>query len=100
MLHSINRPSSNPLFSYYTVYEIGGFGLGVIQRRFNSKLKLSWWGPVDPWLANDIFENENFMEVFGKLSGPNDTDYPFIEVRKLMYMLGMKPLKKELWEKY
>ena len=91
---------NHPLFSAYTVYSKGDLGIGVIQQKFNEKLKCSWWGPVDVALANDIFESENFSEWFNRNAKlPNeDGMYIVMEVRKLMYALGMKPLKKEFWE--
>lgn len=91
---------NHPLFAAYTVYEKENRGLGVIQQKFNEKLKFSWWGPIDVRIANDIFESENFPGVFNQFAKDRDLDglYPVIEVRKLMYALGMKPLKKEFWE--
>lgn len=90
----------HPLFSAYTVFREGKKGLGVIQQKFNPAYRFSWWGPIDMALANDIFESENFSGVFNRLAKEPDEAgiYPTIEVRKLMYALGMKPLKKEFWE--
>lgn len=99
--HSRTVNVEHPLFSSATLFRKGEFGLLVIQKRFNNKLKVSFWGPIDPWLSNDIFEENGFDVVFNKLSGvKEDGLYPIIEVRKLMYELGMKPMKKEIWEKY
>lgn len=99
--HSITYRCEHPLFSQATLFKSDIFGLLVIQKRFNSNLKAMFFGPIDPWLANDIFEEPKFVEVFNRLSGAcEDAMYPFIEVRKLMYKLGMKPMKKEFWEKY
>lgn len=91
---------NHPLFSSYTVFVKGKIGLGVIQQRFNSKYRCSWWGPIDAQLSNDIFESEKFSDVFMRFAKEPDEKgmYPAIEVRKLMYALGMKPLKKEVWE--
>lgn len=58
-----------------------------------------WWGPVDPALADDIFENKNFEQVFYKNAREKENGlYPTMEVRKLMYDLGMKPLKRRFFE--
>lgn len=91
--------SSHFLFDDCTLYKSGKFGLCVIQQRFNEKLKITWWGPIDPWLANDIYEAEGFNDFFLKHAREVEGGcYPTIEVRKLMYALDMKPMKKGLWE--
>lgn len=97
--HSDIFISSHPLFEKCTLYRSGDLGLGVIQQRFNEKLKLSWWGPIDPWLSNDIYEAKGFAEYFLKNAREAENgNYPIVEVRKLMYALHMKPMVKELWE--
>lgn len=99
--HARQYRADHPLYDYCTLYKHGSFGLAVVQRLFNDSMKVTWWGPVEPWLANDIFNEPSFMDVFMKLSGPADEKgiYPTIEVRKLMHKLGMKPLKLPYWEK-
>lgn len=100
-LHSTTFKCDHPLFSNATLYKKGEFGLLVIQKYYNEKFKVMFWGPVEPWLANDIYCAHGFDDAFNKLSGIKENGlYPIIEVRKLMYMLGMKPMKKEIWEKY
>ena len=91
---------NHPLFGAYTLHKEGRVGIGVIQQHFNPTFKYSWWGPVNVRLANDIFESEKFPEWFNQNAKEPDLNglYPVIEVRKLMYALGMKPLKKERWE--
>ena len=83
--HSRTVSVEHPLFSQATLFKKEDFGLLVIQKRFNSKLKVSFWGPIDPWLSNDIFEENEFDSIFNKLSGvEEDGLYPVIEVRKLI----------------
>lgn len=91
----------HPLYSRCTLYFNGEMGLAVIQMRFSPKEKVAWWGPVDPWLIEDIYENEGFSELFMKEADTSDENglYPTIKVRKLMHALGMKPMKKSDWEK-
>lgn len=90
----------HPMYNRCTVYLEGDVGLAVIQMRFSSKSKVWWWGPVDPWLAEDIFKTDGFAEYFNKHAGfCEDGLYPTVEVRKLMYAIGMKPMKKAYWEK-
>lgn len=89
----------HPLYNECTLYERNGQGLAVIQQRFNPKLKMTWWGPVDPWLADDIYSEDKFLERFLSLSNfMIEGLYPTIEVRKLMYQLAMKPMMVAFWE--
>lgn len=100
--HAIVYECNHKLYNDCTLFQIderSGFGLAVIQERYNSKTKMHWWGAIDPWLADDIFNNPNFIDVFRKLSdAPVDDLYPTIVVRSLMGLLGMKPMKREYWE--
>ena len=60
---------------------------------------MTYWGVVDPELANDIYISEGFEEYFRKFSGrEKDGIFPTVQVRKLMWALRMKPLRKEFWE--
>lgn len=98
-LYSSTYNMNHVLFDNCTLYKSGELGLAVIQQRFNKTMKVSWWGPIDPWLANDIYEQPYFREFFFKRAREvADGFYPVIEVRKLMYALHMKPMKRELWE--
>lgn len=89
----------HPLYSSCTLYKNGDLGLAVIQERFNPVLKATWWGPIDPWLVDDIFSRERFQQVFSDQAKPPENDiYPTIKVRSLMWLLRMKPMKIEYWE--
>ena len=90
---------NHPLYNKCTLYSWGEFGLAVVQQRYNEHEKISWWGPIDPWLSNDIHAEPKFREYFNTHADlPKDGIYPTVEVRKLMYALDMKPMKKEIWE--
>ena len=93
---------NHPLFNkctLFTIPEFEGYGLGVIQQRFNFEEKLSWWGPIDACVAMDIYKNKKFYDFFiSHADKPLNDIYPTIEVRRLMYALGMKPIPKEYWE--
>ena len=80
---------------------MGGAGLAVVQKRFDQKTKTIQYGPVDWWLANDIYLSEGFAEYFMRHASPADKNglYPTVSVRKIMWALRMKPLRKEFWEK-
>ena len=75
-------------------------GLCIVQERFDLNCKISWWGPVDDKLANDILNNELFAKYFkdhAKL--PENGLYPTFNVRKVMWALKMRPMKLQEWEK-
>lgn len=61
---------------------------------------MRYWGVVDRQLANDIYISEGFDDYFEKFSGREKCGiFPTVQVRKLMWALRMKPLKREYWEK-
>lgn len=87
------------LYKTCTLIKKDGLGLAVIQQRFNSEERVSWWGAVDRGLMHDITHNEHFDRIFSEKAGECKNGlYPTIEVRKLMYAVGLKPLKKQFWE--
>lgn len=90
----------HPKYNKCTLYLSEEKGLAVIQQRYNIETKHTWWSEIDPWLANDIYLAPRFRETFDKLAkSPNDEGiYPTIEVRKLMYQVGLYSMHKEPWE--
>lgn len=89
----------HPLYSACTLYKEGDKGLAVVQKRYNPRLKVFLWGPIDPWLVDNIFSIGSFHEYFDKHCAEcKDGLYPTVSVRQIMWALRMKPLKKEWWE--
>lgn len=89
----------HPVYSRCTLYEIRNLGLAVIQQRFDPVAKHTWWGEIDPWVANDIYINPGFERYFDERAGAcTDGLYPTVTVRQIMWALKMKPLKREQWE--
>lgn len=93
---------SHPMFSRATLFRTGEKGLLVIQERFNEKTKARWWGPIEPWIAGDLYAHPDFAEVFDRFAKEKNAEglFPAIKLRKLMWELRMKPLKKEYWEEF
>lgn len=92
----------HPLFNTATLFKINNIGLLIIQKHFDKNSKVYWWGPLDPWLAGDIYLNNNFKEFFNKnadIKNSNDL-YPIYKVRKVMWELRTKPLRKNYWETF
>jgi hypothetical protein len=89
------------LYKVCTLYLAGDRGLAVVQKRFNERLRLSWWDKVDIDLSYDIASQPLFEEFLEEHAARSDENglYPTMNVRKVMWALRMKPLKKEYWEK-
>lgn len=98
--HARTYMCDNPLYNSGTLYFENGKGMLVIQLHFDERTKRMWWGPIDPWLIDDIYSQVNFFEVFNKIASEKNSRgiFPEIKIRKLMWELRMKPLKKEIWE--
>lgn len=90
---------NHPVYSRCTLFRIGEKGLAVIQQRYDSDTKHTYWGEADPWLTDDLYLHERFREYFDNRAGVcKDGLYPTVTVRQIMWSLKMKPLKKERWE--
>lgn len=90
---------NHPVYSVCTVFKIREKGLAVIQQRFDSKNKYTWWGEVDPWLIDSLYLHPNFKKFFDERSGIcSDGLYPTVTIRQIMWALKMKPIKRERWE--
>lgn len=90
---------NHPLYSSCSLCKRGEKGLAIIQKRFNPKLKIFWYGPIDSRLMNDIVRNKRFDAYFAEHCGDADDGiFPTVEIRSIMWALRMKPLRKEWWE--
>lgn len=92
----------HPMYNSCTVFAEDDKGIALIQQHFNEKTKVSWWGPVDPWLAGDIYLHPDFADLFDAIAeAPSEKGtYPTLPVRRIMWMLRMKPLRREFWEEF
>ena len=73
-------------------------GLVIIQQYIDEK-KRTFWGPVEPYLANLIYIQAGFKDLFQRYSGECvDGLYPTISIRHALHWLKLKPPKKEPWE--
>ena len=74
-------------------------GLAVIQQRYNSSNKTTYWEEIDPWLPDVISLHKNFSEYFNERSGYCDNGlYPTVTIRQIMWALKIKPIPRERWE--
>lgn len=91
----------HPVYSRCTLYKIGDKGLAVIQQRFESDTKRTYWSEIDPWLANDIYLQSGFKAFFDDRSGACQNGlYPTVSVRQIMWALKMRPVERSRWETY
>lgn len=82
-----------------TLYQIKNRGLAVIQQRFDSVEKKTWWSEIDPWLTDVLYLHPKFMEFFNERSGIcRDGLYPTVTIRQIMWALKLKPIPRERWE--
>lgn len=82
-----------------TLFTIHDKGLSVIQQRYDSESKRTWWGEIDPWLNDKLYLHPMFKKYFDERSGlPENGLYPTVTIRQIMWALKMKPLPKERWE--
>lgn len=95
-------PCNHPMYNRCTLFQNGSKGLAVVQEHFDKNKKTRWWGPIEPWIAGDIYLNSNFREYFEKNAKIPDERglYPTVKLRSLMWDLRMKPLKKNPWEEF
>lgn len=89
----------HPVYDECTLYKIGNKGLAVIQQRYDSDDKTTWWGKIDPWLTDNIYLHPKFKQYFDERAGEAmDGLYPTVTIRQLMWALKMKPIPRERWE--
>lgn len=89
----------HPVYNECTLYKIEEKGLAVIQQRYDSATKHTWWTSLDPWLTDDLYLHSGFIDYFNKRSGPcKDGLYPTVTIRQIMWALKIKPIPRERWE--
>ena len=90
---------SHPVYSKCTLFKIGDKGLAIIQQRYDSETKKTWWAEIDPWLTDVLYLHPKFMNFFNERAGEvKDHLYPTVTIRQIMWSLKMKPLRRERWE--
>lgn len=98
-LYGSTYSCNHPVYSTCTLFTNGRKGLSVIQQRYDSETKRTWWGEIDPWLTDEIYLHMKFIDLFNDRAGEcTDGLYPTITIRQLMWALKMKPIPRERWE--
>ena len=89
----------HPVYHKCTLYQVNGKGLAVIQQRYDSETKHTWWDEIDPWLTDVLYLHPGFQEFFDRRSGEcTDGLYPTVTIRQIMWALKIKPIPRERWE--
>lgn len=74
-------------------------GLAVIQQRYNSSTKKTWWTEIDPWLNDMLYLHPKFKEYFDSRAGERSNGlYPTVTIRQMMWALKIKPIPRDRWE--
>lgn len=90
---------NHPVYNRCTLFKIGNRGLSVIQQRYDSATKQTWWGEIDPWLTDELYLHTKFKAFFDERSGTKENSiYPTVTIRQFMWALKMKPIPREQWE--
>lgn len=89
----------HPVYNKGTLYLLDNKGLVVIQQRYDSETKTTWWDEIDPWLTDYLYLHPKFMEFFEiRAKEPINGLYPTVTIRQIMWAFKMKPVKRERWE--
>lgn len=89
----------HPVYDRCTIFKIGERGLAIIQQRYDSKTKFTWWSEIDPWFTDLLYLHPSFKEFFDARSGEaTDGLYPTVTIRQIMWALKLKPIPRERWE--
>lgn len=90
---------NHPVYNRCTLFKANNEGLAIIQQRFSSSTKSTYWTELDDWLPNELYLNQSFIDYFNDRKGkPIDGLYPTVTLRQAMWALKMKPIKRERWE--
>ena len=89
----------HPVYDRCTLFKIGHRGLAVIQQRYDSDDKSTYWTEIDPWITDTLYLHLKFLDYFNeRASEPVNGLYPTVTIRQIMWAFRMKPLPKERWE--
>lgn len=100
-IYGVTYECDHPVYDKCTLYKIGNKGLAVIQQRFDTTSKTTWWSEIDPWLTDEIYLHSKFKEFFDSRAGEaTDGLYPTVSIRQIMWALKLKPVPRERWETY
>lgn len=90
---------NHPVYDKCTLFKMDNRGLAIIQQRYDSKTKQTYWGEIDPWLTDALYLHIGFKKFFDDRAGTcEDGLYPTVTIRQIMWALKIKPIPRERWE--
>ena len=90
---------NHPVYDRCTLFKMDNKGIAVIQQKYDSANKITWWAEIDSWLTDPIYLHPKFLEYFEERAAePIDGLYPTVTIRQIMWSLKMKPIPRERWE--
>lgn len=98
-IYGQNYTCNHPVYTTCTLFVINNEGLAVIQQRYDTQTKSTYWNEIDPWLADELYLHTKFEQFFNERAGKCKNGlYPTVTIRQIMWGLKMKPLPRERWE--
>jgi hypothetical protein len=98
-MYGITYTCDHPVYNRCTLFKIGDKGLAVIQQRYNPEVKSTRWTEIDPWLTDLLYLHPKFKEYFDERAREcEESLYPTVSIRQIMWALKLKPLPRERWE--
>ena len=98
-MYGVTYECNHPVYTRCTLFKMESKGFAVIQQRYNSNNKSTWWSEIDPWLTDVIYLHPKFNEYFMERASEDDNGlYPTVTIRQLMWALKIKPIPRERWE--
>lgn len=89
------------VYTRCTLFKEDFKGLAIIQQRYASEIKATYWTELDPWLIQELYSHPKFDEYFQQRAREADHGlYPTVTIRQVMWALRMKPLRRAEWETY
>lgn len=89
----------HPVYNRCTLYKDNKRGLAVIQQRYDSETKHTYWTEIDPWFTDELYLHPGFKKYFDERSGEKQNGlYPTVSLRQIMWALKIKPVKRARWE--
>ena len=97
--YGITYETDHPVYDRCTLFKINKRGLAVIQQRYDSNTKATYWTEIDPWLTDELYLHDRFERFFNERAKESQNGvYPTVTIRQIMWGLKMKPIPRERWE--
>lgn len=97
-IYGVTYRCNHSVYDACTLFKINDKVLAIIQQRYNSSNKTTYWTSIDTWLVDELYLHTKFEEFFNTKAGECDNGlYPTVTIRQIMWGLKMKPLPRKQW---